>query len=101
VDFQELQGKSLAIILIGEDEDWSVLRGIVRVEGDALLLDHNVSDQPFLIQSAWLSRIKPTPADLRDILMNADYFMSLSLGSLPEKSDLSEYESTGLKLPKT
>jgi hypothetical protein len=98
VDYQELQGKSLAIILAGEDEDWSVLRGTVRVEDAALLLDHNVSDQPFLIQSDWLSRIKPTPADLRDILMNADYFMSLNLGTLSNDADMSEYESTGLKL---
>jgi hypothetical protein len=95
---KELNGKSLALILAGEDEDWSVLRGIVRQEGQVLLLDH-CTGQAFHIQPEWLDRIKPTPADLSDILMNADFFLPLSVGPLPEDADPSDYINTGLKLP--
>ncbi|MCA1592532.1 MAG: hypothetical protein LC754_07760 [Acidobacteria bacterium] len=99
MNFQELNGTSLAILLAGEDEDWSVLRGTIRQEGEVLLLDHSAGEQPFVIQPEWLNRIKPVPADLSDILMEADFFLPLSVGALPEGADPSNYIHTGLKLP--
>ena len=96
VNYQKLIGNSLALILAGEDEDWSVLRGNVRQEGNAMLLEHGLGEQPFVIQPEWLDRIKPTPADLSEILMNADFFLLLSVGALD--ADPTEYDQTGLKL---
>lgn len=95
---QELNGKSLALLLAGEDEDWSVLRGTVRQQGDVVLLDHSAGGEPFHIQPEWLDRIQPIPEDLSDILMNADFFLPLSVGTLPEGDDPSDYKFTGLKL---
>jgi hypothetical protein len=98
LNFRELNGKSLALLFAGEDDDWSVLRGIVRQEGEALLLVHNAGEKPFVIQPEWIDRIKSTPADLGDIL-DADFFLLLSVGALPEDADPSDYIHTGLKLP--
>jgi hypothetical protein len=98
LNLQELNGKSLALLLAGEDEDWSVLRGVVLQEGEVLLLDHSAG-QAFHIQPEWLDRIKPTPPDLSDILMNADFFLPLSVGALPEDADPSDYIHSDLKLP--
>lgn len=99
LDYRELDGKSLALLLAGEDEDWSVLRGTVRRDGEALLLDHSESEQPFAVQLEWLDRIKPVPADLSEILMGADFFLLLSVGAMPEDADPRDYIHTGLKLP--
>ena len=99
LNFQKLDGKSLALLLAGEDDDWSVLRGIVRHDGEALLLNHSESEQPFVLQPEWLDRIKPTPADLSEILMDAEFFLPLSVGALPEDADPSDYLHAGLKLP--
>ncbi len=52
-----------------------------------------------MIQPEWLDRIKSTPADLVDILMNAEFFLPLSVGALPDDADPSDYIHTGLKLP--
>ncbi len=95
---QELNGKTLALLFAGKDGDWSVLRGTVHQQGDVVMLDHSASGEPFHIQPEWLDRIKPIPEDLSDILMNADFFLSLSVGTLPERSDPSDYKFTGLKL---
>lgn len=95
---QELNGKSLALLLAGEDEDWSVLGGSVRQEGDVVLLDHSAGGEPFHIQPEWLDRIKPIPEDFSDILMNAEFILPLRVGTLPEGADPSDYKSTGLKL---
>lgn len=98
MNYQELSGKSLALLLVGEDENRWILHGTVCREGEALLLDHSASEQPFKIQPEWLDRIKPVPADLRDIFKGADFFLPLSMGTLPEDADPSEYVDTGLKL---
>ena len=62
---QELNGKSLALLLAAEDENWSVLRGTVRQQGDVVLLDHSAGGEPFHIQREWLDRIKPIPEHVR------------------------------------
>lgn len=94
---KELNGKSLTLILAGEDEGWSVLRGTVRQDGEVLILDHSAG-QAFHIQPEWFDRIKATPAGLSNILMNADFFLPLSVGPLPEDADPSDYINSGLKL---
>jgi hypothetical protein len=99
MNYQELNGKSLALLLAAEDEDWSVLSGVVRQEGGALLLDRGANEQPFLIQPEWIDRIKPVPTDLMETLMNAE-FLPFNVGTLPDNADSSDYIHTGLKLPK-
>jgi hypothetical protein len=41
--------------------------------------------------------VKPVPDDVRDILLNAEYFINMSIGPLPE--DEETYIPTGLKWP--
>jgi hypothetical protein len=99
VNYHELNGKSLALLLAGEEDDWSVLRGTVRQEGEVMLLDRGAGEQPFVIQTEWVDRIKPVPVDLSDVLMSADFFLSLSVGVLPEDADPKEFLPTRLRLP--
>ena len=69
LEVSRTSGKSLALLLAGENEDWWILRGIVRQEGEALLLDHDAREQPFVIQPDWLDRINPTPTSWSNILI--------------------------------
>jgi hypothetical protein len=40
-----------------------------------------------------------TDEEVRKILLGADYFLRLYVGSLPDASASTEYEHTGLKWP--
>jgi hypothetical protein len=97
LNLEELNGKSLALLLGGEDDDWSTLRGTVRQDGESLMLDQ-AGGQSFMIQPEWIERIKSVPEDLSDIFMGAHFFLPLSVGALPEDADPNDYIHAGLKL---
>ncbi|MGH7595682.1 MAG: hypothetical protein ACREOI_04985 [bacterium] len=102
MDLREIDGKSIALLLVDEtkeEADWFVLNGIARFSESAFYVELVTSQKPFEIQIEWLSRIKPTPKELRDVLSDADYYLPLVVGSLPDDADLNEYVHTGLKLP--
>ena len=80
MNYLTLNGRSLALLLEGDDNDWSVVCGIARQEGNDLFLDYDANKQPFAIQREWLDRIKPVPQDLSERFMNADLFLPLLLG---------------------
>jgi uncharacterized protein YjbI with pentapeptide repeats len=80
----ELDGKPLAL-LVDVETHWSVLQGIVRQEGEALIFDDSWSGFPLVIQPEWIDHIKPVTEDLSDIITGADLFLRLSLGDLPEE----------------
>lgn len=44
-----------------------------------------------------LSRLKPVPDDLKELLLNADYALSMSVGDLLETGDTADYKETGMK----
>lgn len=49
-----------------------------------------------MIPSDWLNRLKEVTPDLRDILLDADFSVSVSVGLLPDNEDLSQNESLPL-----
>lgn len=98
---QELSGKTLAILMIQEQngqDDTHVLGGTVNLINGGLYLDSGPERPPFYIEEAWLKRIKPTPEALKEVLSNAHFYLSLSLGPLPKDNDRNEYQKTGLNL---
>lgn len=101
VEPAQLVGKRLALLLIGEDEhgqdDCAIFAGIVRQDGSRLVLDRD--DGPFELRDEWIERIRPVEAQVKDILLGADYVLSLSVGNLPGGASTAELEPTGLKWP--
>lgn len=99
-----VHGKRLAVVLIGSDEEkkeeGAVFFGIARWDGQSLQLNRGREKPSFTIPSEVLGKLQKVDEKLRDILQNADYWISLTVSPLPEGADLSQYRLTGLKWPK-
>jgi hypothetical protein len=97
-----LTGKKLAIIAWGEDEkgedEAAVFAGLARWAEGHLYLDHGGNPESFQIPDDLLDQVKPVSDDIKDILLDAEYYISMSIGPLPD-DDPDEYEQTGLKWP--
>ncbi|HIC80946.1 MAG TPA: hypothetical protein EYP07_08275 [Kiloniellaceae bacterium] len=98
----DLDGKTLALILCDEsDGDIEAYRRVGTLhrgaEGYALHWDDGTA--PLDVQAEWLERIKPVADAVKDILLDADLVLSLSVGAIPDDVDPSELLPTGLRIP--
>lgn len=81
----------------GED-DWAVFSGTLKKNASGLFLDRGLKP-PFEISPEWIERIQPTGPDVKKILLNAEHYLSLSVGPIPEGESIDSYISAGLKWP--
>lgn len=82
----------------GED-DWAVIKGeIVFKDGDPFFTNAN-TPEPFSLPDDTLQRIKAPTDDIRDIVLNCDFFLPLSVGPIPEGEAPENFIQTGLKWP--
>jgi hypothetical protein len=75
------------------------LGGIARWADGHLYLDHGGNPESFQIPDEVLDRVKPVPDDFKDIFFDAEYYIGMSIGPLPDDADPGEYIDTGLKWP--
>jgi hypothetical protein len=98
----ELDGKRLALLVVDSDStgetDARVYAGSCRISDGRVELDRGTGQSPIQLHDEWLARMKPVPDSVREILLGAEYFVRLSIGSLPGEGT-SEYQSTGLRWP--
>jgi hypothetical protein len=94
MNFEELTGKKLAIIAWGEGEkgedEAAVLAGIARWADGHLYLDHEGNPPSFQIPDDVLCWVKPVSDDVKDILPDAEYCISMSIGPVPADDDPAE-----------
>jgi hypothetical protein len=99
----ELVGKKIALLLIGTkengDDDWVVFAGTVYEVNGALYVDFGGRWPLFEIRDEWAARVRPTDDKSRDILLDAELFIPLTVGNLPDDAPPSEFQETGLKWP--
>jgi hypothetical protein len=94
-----LEGKPFTLWLTNDRDESAVFSGVARWDGSKLVLDRSPKP-PFEIRSEWHERIRPVEnGEERTILLGADYFLRLYVGSLPDGSAPMEYELTGLRWP--
>ncbi|HDY7993163.1 TPA: hypothetical protein ACGVB5_004862 [Vibrio vulnificus] len=96
----DLSGKTLALLLWSKDEDGeddvAVFKGSITREG-ASFFYQNESGSKLELTDDWLGRIVPVASDVKDVLLNCDYQLSLTVGQLlPDSKDFVE---TGLSWP--
>jgi hypothetical protein len=83
----------------GESEETIVVAGRIRSEGENLYLVGDGADSPILLPADVLSRLRPISAELRSILLDADYVVMLSVGDLPEEDSPDGYVPMGFRWP--
>ncbi len=99
----EFEGKTLALLLMAKteegDDDWAVFPGTFRKDGDRAYLERDDGHEDFEIREEWVERIRPVDnEEVRSILQNCDFFLSLSVGSIAD-SERESLDTTGLKWP--
>ena len=103
VDPSLVHGKRVAIVARGERPDGSpdvaVFTGVGRWGGTGLVIVRETESQSFPVPEEFLDRLQPVPDKLKPILLEADYFFTVTVGNLEEGADLSEYQKTGLVWP--
>jgi hypothetical protein len=103
IDPSNLHGKRLAMIgwakkSDGKD-DAAVFTGIAHWDGAVLTMQRGPETDPFEVSDEWFSRIRPVREDRRDMLLDADYFFSVSVGDLEVDEVPPGFRETGLKWP--
>jgi hypothetical protein len=95
-------GKRFSLLLMGETADGAercaVLSGTLMQAPSGLILDRGINT-PIDIRPEWIERIRPVGADVKDILLGAEFYLPLSVGPIPEGASMEGYEKIGLKWP--
>jgi hypothetical protein len=103
IDLTHIQDKKFAVILVEDDgtEDgkWTVVTGVARWRDGHLFVHRGMDVPEFPIPDETLDRVKPVLPEVREILEDAEFCVTLSVGPLPEGADPSQYIPTGLRLP--
>jgi hypothetical protein len=100
MELSELDGKLFTLWLTDDQKESAVFAGTARWTGTQLQLDR-VPNPSFEIRAEWQDRIRAVPnEEVRQILLGAEYYLRLYVGSLPSGSNETEFEQTGLKWPK-
>ena len=94
----ELNGRRFAVILLSQDEDGAIFAGAVRINQGRIYMDRGKLP-PFEILPEWIDRIKPVSSEVKDILLDADFCLMLTVGCLPDGASTDDYIKTGIKWP--
>jgi hypothetical protein len=102
-DLSHLHDKKFAIIMVeddgSEDGEWVVVWGVAKWRDSHLFVHRDMGTPEFPVPDAALDRIKPVSADVRDILEDAEYSITLSVGPIPDGVDPATLLHTGFRWP--
>jgi len=99
VDLNELNGKRIGVILTDEQGEPALWTGIAHWDGKRLFMLRKDPEKPFEIYDEWYPRIRSTPEASKKDLLEAEFFLRLSVGNIPVGSDEGAFQKTGLKWP--
>ena len=103
MNIDQVIGKSVCLLLMSKDDsgedDWAVLLGEITVKNGSLLFQNSDTPTPFALPDDTLARIQVPTEDIRRIVLDADYYLPLSVGPTPEGPEGESYIKTGLKWP--
>jgi len=92
--------KTLALVLWSknenEEDEVAVFSGVLIEKDKTFFLDRKDEKNPEILEE-WLPRITKVPNDLKDMLMDCEYQLSLSVGDVDETPE--SYKLFGLKWP--
>ena len=104
IDPVQIHGKRLAMIAWGEKkedggEDVVVFTGTANWDGEKLIMLREPPHSSFQVPNEWWGRLKPVSEELKEMLLEADFYFSVTVGDLSEGEDVAGYIKTGLKWP--
>ena len=101
--YEDIVGKSIALMMKSKDsrgaDDWAVVKGVVSKRGRDLFFVWDGKPDGFPLPDDALERMKPTEPDTKDILLDADVYLSLTVGPKPDGAAGEGFIPTGIKWP--
>jgi hypothetical protein len=89
MDLRELDGRTVALVMMGsvdgDPDEWGMVVAAARYDGSALVLDFGTG--PFAAGTDMLVRLAPTPAEIRETLGGAEWFIPCPITPLPPGTD--------------
>jgi len=98
MNLEATEGKSIAMIVWNtekEDDVHVYLGKLQNTNGEYVFINAEKGWRVSLDEEQ-LSRLQPVTDDLKEMLLNADYALSMSMGNLPETDGNADYETTGM-----
>jgi len=98
MNLDELNGKSLSLIVWNtkKEDDAHVYLGKLYLENGEGYFINQEKGWKVSLDEEQLNRIDPVPGDLKEMLLDADYALSMSMGDLPD-TNTEEFKATGIK----
>jgi hypothetical protein len=101
IDRTKLAGKKLTLLLLGPGEegreDAAVFAGTVREVGGALLFVRPEGES-FPLEEEWLAKVEKVPAEGKEYLLGADYFLTVEAGPLGDDVDLPDWAGVEVEI---
>jgi hypothetical protein len=92
MDIEEVNGRSMALLLVqeseGDIENTCVVTGTARWDGERLSVEMGAGRSPLSVPEPRLDRIRRVPPELSLELDGADWFLMLYVAPIPEDSDI-------------
>ena len=103
MNIDQLIGKKICLLLMSNidqgKDDWAVALGEVTIIDGSPHFKADYIPTPFALPDDILDRVKEPTEDIRGIVLDADYYLPLSVGPIPEGHKPDAYIRTGLKWP--
>ena len=98
MNLAELKGRNIALIVWNteKEDDVHVYLGKLQEDKEERYFVNEEKGWTVLLNEKQLGRLKPVSDDLKKMLLNADYAISLSMGDLPQPNS-QDYKATGMK----
>jgi len=96
--YSELENKSIALLIWNteKEDDAHVYLGRLRQESDNVIWFNEEKNWCVSLDAEQLDDLTVVPADMKEIFLAADYFISLSMSILPN-GDSQGFLPTGMK----
>lgn len=98
IDLKSTEGKSISLLIWNteKENDVQVYVGEIIHKDDVFYFVNKVEDWQVTLTTEILKRLKEVPQELKQVLRNTDFSITLSMGNLPEELN-SDFKLTGMK----
>lgn len=97
MNFEEIKDKSIALVLWNHEKEIDVHAYLGKLESENGIISFINQEKRWKVSfdDEQLARIRSVPNELKSNLLNADYAINLSIGSLPH-SEIDAFVRTGM-----
>jgi hypothetical protein len=100
MELKETEGKDIALVVdnIEKEGDVCVYLGRIIKERDEYFFINQAQSWRVSLNADHIQKVRPVPDQMKSILLNADYFFTMTIATLPDVAH-ERFRNTNLKWP--